>query len=73
MQKDKIVEAWEHIQNDEIFEKVPPRVGEKMILNITKAKYIQEFTVKIWFNDGLEKIVDLRNYIHTKNILFFSH
>jgi len=24
LQKDKIMEAWEHIQNDEVFEKVPP-------------------------------------------------
>ena len=43
-----------------------------MILNIIKAEYIQEFTVKIWFNDGLEKIVDLKNYIHTKKHPFFQ-
>ena len=24
LQQDKILEAWEHIQNDELFDKVPP-------------------------------------------------
>ena len=24
LQKDKILETWEHIQNDEVFQKVPP-------------------------------------------------
>ena len=43
-----------------------------MILNITKADYINEFKVKILFNDGLEKIVDLKNYIHSKKHPFFQ-
>ncbi|HFU76860.1 MAG TPA: DUF2442 domain-containing protein [Arcobacter sp.] len=43
-----------------------------MILNITKAQYIEEFKVKVWFNDGLEKIVDLKNYINSKKHPFFQ-
>jgi len=43
-----------------------------MILNITKAQYMEEFKVKVWFNDGLEKIVDLKNYIHSKKHPFFQ-
>ncbi len=43
-----------------------------MILNITKAEYINEFKVKILFNDGLEKIVDLKNYINSKKHPFFQ-
>ena len=43
-----------------------------MILNVTKAKHIEEFKVKVWFNDGLEKIVDLKNYINSKKHLFFQ-
>lgn len=37
-----------------------------MILNIVKANHISDFKVKILFNDGLEKIVDLKNYINSK-------
>ena len=43
-----------------------------MILNITKADYINDFKVKILFNDGLEKIVDLKNYINSKKHPFFQ-
>lgn len=43
-----------------------------MILNITKAQHIEEFKVKVWFNDGLEKIVDLKNYINSKKHPFFQ-
>lgn len=43
-----------------------------MILNITKAQHLEEFKVKIWFNDGLEKIVDLKNYINSKKHPFFQ-
>lgn len=43
-----------------------------MILNITKAQYLEEFKVKVWFNDGLEKIVDLKNYIYSKKHPFFQ-
>ena len=43
-----------------------------MILNIIKADYIDEFKVKILFNDGLEKIVDLKNYINSKKHPFFQ-
>lgn len=44
----------------------------KMTINITKADYINEFKVKILFNDGLEKIVDLKNYINAKKHPFFQ-
>jgi hypothetical protein len=43
-----------------------------MILHITKADYIKEFKIKISFNDGLEKIVDLKNYINSKKHPFFQ-
>ena len=43
-----------------------------MILNITKADYINEFRVKLLFNDGLEKIVDLKDYIMSKKHPFFE-
>jgi hypothetical protein len=43
-----------------------------MILNITKAQHLEEFKVKVWFNDGLEKIVDLKSYINSKKHPFFQ-
>jgi len=43
-----------------------------MILNVTKAQYLEGFKVKVWFNDGLEKIVDLKNYINSKKHPFFQ-
>jgi hypothetical protein len=43
-----------------------------MILHVTKADYINEFKIKISFNDGLEKIVDLKNYINSKKHPFFQ-
>ncbi|NWF66481.1 MAG: DUF2442 domain-containing protein [Campylobacterales bacterium] len=43
-----------------------------MILNITDAKYIDGFTVKLYFNNGKEKIVDLQNYIYSKKHPFFQ-
>ncbi len=43
-----------------------------MILHVTKADYIDEFKIKISFNDGLEKIVDLRSYISSKKHPFFQ-
>ena len=43
-----------------------------MILNIIKADYINEFKVKILINDGVEKIVDLKNYINAKKHPFFQ-
>ena len=43
-----------------------------MILHITKADYINEFKIKILFNDGLEKIVNLKNYINSKKHPFFK-
>ena len=43
-----------------------------MVLNVTKADYIDDFKVQISFNDGLEKIVDLKSYIHSKKHLFFQ-
>jgi len=43
-----------------------------MILHVTKADYITEFKVKVLFNDGLEKIIDLKNYINSKKHPFFQ-
>jgi len=43
-----------------------------MILNIIQANYIDDFKVKVLFNDGLEKIVDLKNYINSKKHPFFQ-
>ncbi len=43
-----------------------------MILNVVKADYINDFRVKILFNDGLEKIVDLEEYIYSKKHPFFQ-
>ena len=43
-----------------------------MILNIVKADYINDFKVKVLFNDGLEKIVDLKEYIYAKKHPFFQ-
>jgi len=43
-----------------------------MILHVTKADYITEFKIKVLFNDGLEKIIDLKNYISSKKHPFFQ-
>jgi hypothetical protein len=43
-----------------------------MILNIIKADYIKDFKIKILFNDGVEKIVDLKNYIFSKKHPYFQ-
>ncbi len=43
-----------------------------MILNITKANWIKNFEVQLIFSDGLEKIVDLKEYIKSKKHPFFS-
>ncbi len=43
-----------------------------MMLNIVKADYINDFKVKVLFNDGLEKTVDLKDYIHSKKHPFFQ-
>ena len=48
-------------------------LGDKdMILNIIKAEYINEYNVKLFFNDGLEKTVDLKDYIQSKKHPFFQ-
>ena len=43
-----------------------------MILHITEANCISDFKIKVLFNDGLEKIVDLKNYINSKKHPFFQ-
>jgi len=43
-----------------------------MILHITEANYISDFKIRVLFNDGLEKIVDLKNYISSKKHPFFQ-
>ena len=43
-----------------------------MILHIIKAKYIDGFKVRVVFNDGVEKVVDLNDYIQSKKHPFFQ-
>ena len=43
-----------------------------MILHVTKAEYLDGFKIKIAFNDGVEKIVDLYSYIKSKRHPFFQ-
>lgn len=43
-----------------------------MLLNIVKADYIDNFRIKLLFNDGLTKIVDLQEYISNKKHPFFK-
>ncbi len=43
-----------------------------MILNIIEANYLDGFRVKLLFNDGLKRIVDLQNYMHSKKHPFFK-
>ena len=34
-----------------------------MFLEIVKAEYLENYKVKLWFNDNVVKIVDLSNYL----------
>jgi hypothetical protein len=43
-----------------------------MILNVIKAEYLSEFKIKVLFNDGIEKTIDLKNYINAKKHPFFK-
>lgn len=43
-----------------------------MILNVTKAEYIDGFRIKVMFNDGNEKVVDLKEYIYSKKHPYFQ-
>jgi hypothetical protein len=43
-----------------------------MILNIIEANYLDGFRVKLLFNDGLEKIVDLKDYMNSKKHPLFQ-
>ena len=43
-----------------------------MILHVIDAKYIDGYKIKVFFNDGLEKIIDLKNYINSKKHTFFQ-
>ncbi len=43
-----------------------------MILNVVRADYIDDFRVKVLFNDGVEKVVDLKDYINSKKHPFFQ-
>jgi hypothetical protein len=43
-----------------------------MILNIIEANYLDDFRVKLLFNDGLEKVVDLKDYMNSKKHTFFQ-
>jgi hypothetical protein len=35
-----------------------------MILQVIKAEYLKDYTIKIYFNNGDEKIVDLSNELY---------
>lgn len=35
-----------------------------MFLKIIKAEYINDYCIKVLFNDGLEKIIDLKNELY---------
>jgi len=37
-----------------------------MFLEITKAEYIKEYQIKLWFNNGEVKIVDLKDSLTGK-------
>ena len=43
-----------------------------MILNIIKANYLDGFRIRVLFNDGLEKTIDLKDYIKSKKHPFFK-
>ena len=43
-----------------------------MILNVTKANYIDDFKIRILFNDGVDKIIDFKEYINKKKHPFFQ-
>lgn len=37
-----------------------------MFIEVIKAKYIKDYTLRIWFNDGKVKIVDLKSSLQGK-------
>lgn len=49
-----------------------------MFLEVNKAKYISDYKIHLWFNNGTEKTVDLKNELNgpvfepLKNIEFFK-
>lgn len=47
-------------------------MNTKNDFNIAKATYLNDFKVHIFFNDGVEKTVDLKNYIKSKKHPFFQ-
>lgn len=48
-------------------------------MKVTKAEYLKDYTIKIYFNNGNEKIVDLSNELYgtvfepLKNIDYFKN
>ncbi len=43
-----------------------------MILHIIEAKHIRDYQLWVKFNDGVEKIVDFKNYLKSKKHPFFQ-
>ena len=35
-----------------------------MFLEVTKAEYLSDYKIKLWFNDGVVKIVDLHDKLN---------
>lgn len=35
-----------------------------MILKITKAEYINDYNIKVFFNDGLMKVINFKNELY---------
>ncbi len=43
-----------------------------MLLNVIDAQYLGQFQINLLFNDGLRKVVDLKDYISSKKHPFFQ-
>ena len=42
---------------------VPFELGEKILIEIEKAKYIGDFVIRIKFTDGVERLVDFKPFL----------
>ncbi|HPI20941.1 MAG TPA: DUF2442 domain-containing protein [Candidatus Kapabacteria bacterium] len=43
-----------------------------MLLNVINAEYINDYKIKVFFDNGLSKIVDLKNTIFNDNRKIFE-
>jgi hypothetical protein len=37
-----------------------------MFLKVTNAQYLHDYSLKVWFNDGTVKVVDLSGELHSE-------